>query len=79
MENCPICRQKDAVKYASAYNLDQPMQNFLKQYFPREIKQKKRENEHEQALEDIQAMTGRKYTEEQLMRMSQKHSQCQIM
>ncbi|KAI8140701.1 SPX domain-containing protein [Fennellomyces sp. T-0311] len=80
MENCPMCRQKNAVKYASAHNLDMPMQNFLKQYFPREIKQKKRDNEHEQALEDIQAMTGRKYTEEQLMRMNQEHSQqCHIM
>lgn len=46
------------------------MQNFLMMYFPKEIKQKKRENEREQAIEDVQAMTGRIYSEEQLQRMN---------
>ncbi|KAI7851059.1 SPX domain-containing protein [Circinella umbellata] len=80
MPNCPMCRHKNAVKIAGSNNLDMPMQNFLRQYFPREIKQKKKEAEREQAMEDIQAMTGRKYTEEQLMRMSQRQDhQCHIM
>ncbi|KAI9493247.1 SPX domain-containing protein [Zychaea mexicana] len=79
MANCPLCRHKNAVFVASSNNLDMPMQNFLKQYFPREIKQKKRDAEREQAMEDVQVMTGRKYTEEQLMRMSQHDQQCHIM
>ncbi|KAI9318478.1 SPX domain-containing protein, partial [Dichotomocladium elegans] len=80
MESCPLCRHPTAVKLASSLNLDIPMQNFLKLYFPKEIKQKKKENEREQAIEDVQAMTGRRYTEEELMRMHarSKHS-CYIM
>ncbi|KAF7732129.1 hypothetical protein EC973_006384 [Apophysomyces ossiformis] len=70
MTNCPMCRHPTAVKTASALNLDVPMQNFLMMYFPKEIKQKKRDNEREQAIEDVQAMTGRVYSEQQLQRMS---------
>ncbi|OAD73798.1 hypothetical protein PHYBLDRAFT_145270 [Phycomyces blakesleeanus NRRL 1555(-)] len=72
MDSCPVCRHPTAVKLASAIDLDLPRQNLLKQYFPKEIKQKRRENEREQAIEDVQAMTGRIYTEEQLMQM-QRH------
>ncbi|ORY99328.1 SPX domain-domain-containing protein [Syncephalastrum racemosum] len=70
VKDCPLCRHPGAVEQASALNLDIPMQNLLKTYFPKEIKQKKKDNEREQAIEDVQAMTGRKYTEEQLMRMN---------
>ncbi|KAJ8652182.1 hypothetical protein O0I10_012193 [Lichtheimia ornata] len=79
MDSCPLCRHPTAVKHASSLNLDVPMQNFLKLYFPREIKQKKKDNEREQAMEDIQAMTGRAYTEEQLMRMGAHNRECHIM
>lgn len=79
MDSCPLCRHPTAVKHASSLNLDVPMQNFLKLYFPREIKQKKKDNEREQAIEDIQAMTGRAYTEEQLMRMGAHNKDCHIM
>ncbi|KAL0083653.1 SPX domain-containing protein [Phycomyces blakesleeanus] len=80
MDSCPVCRHPTAVKLASAIDLDLPRQNLLKQYFPKEIKQKRRENEREQAIEDVQAMTGRIYTEEQLMQM-QRHpnGKCSIM
>ncbi|KAI8370410.1 SPX domain-containing protein [Radiomyces spectabilis] len=81
MDSCPLCRYPNAVRSASAMNLDESMQNFLKTYFPREIKQKKKDNEREQAIEDIQTFTGRAYTEEQLMRMNRQHEQnkCLIM
>jgi transcription elongation factor Elf1 len=81
MDSCPLCRHPTAVRSATALNLDESLQNFLKLYFPQEIKEKKRENEREQAIEDVQAMTGKKYTEEQLMRMNQNQSdtKCNIM
>ncbi|KAI9470040.1 MAG: SPX domain-containing protein [Benjaminiella poitrasii] len=71
MASCPLCRHPTAVQSATALNLDESLQNFLKMYFPQEIKEKKRENEREQAIEDVQAMTGKRYTEEQLLRMNQ--------
>jgi E3 ubiquitin-protein ligase BAH len=49
MYNCPICRQEDAVGNADANNLDQALQNFMLLYFPKEIKEKRKENEQEQA------------------------------
>lgn len=80
MHSCPLCRHPTAIKTATALNLDEGLQNFLKLYFPIEIKDKKRDNEREQAIEDVQAMTGKKYTEEQLLRMSQQaDSKCHIM
>lgn len=47
--NCPICRQEHAVGNADAHNLDQTLQNFMLLYFPKEIKEKRKENEREQA------------------------------
>ncbi|CAO3593225.1 unnamed protein product [Absidia cylindrospora] len=80
MNSCPMCRHPSAVQTASALNLDEPLQNFLLMYFPKEIKQKKRENEREQAIEDVEAFTGRAYTPEQIARMSQDNNQnCTIM
>lgn len=79
MSSCPLCRHPTAVETATALNLDEGLQNFLKLYFPKEIKDKKRDNEREQAIEDVQAMTGRKYTEEQLMRMNSSDNKCLVM
>jgi len=62
MLNCPICRAKRAVGNADANNLDQSLQNLMQTYFSREIKEKRRENEREQAILDCQAVTGRQYT-----------------
>lgn len=76
MDSCPMCRHPTAVRDATALNLDESLQNFLKLYFPREIKDKKRDNEREQAIEDVQAMTGKRYSEEQLLRMSQSSNCC---
>lgn len=80
MDNCPLCRHRDAVKAATTLNLDVPLQNLMRLYFPREVKEKRKDNQREQAIEDIQAMTGRVYTQEQIMRMSRRdRSQCHIM
>ncbi|CAO3589198.1 unnamed protein product [Absidia cylindrospora] len=47
--DCPICRMEMAVGNADANNLDKELQEFLLLYFPREIKEKRRDNELEQA------------------------------
>lgn len=49
MYDCPICRQQHAVGNADANNLDQTLQTFMLLYFPKEIKEKRKENELEQA------------------------------
>lgn len=49
MYDCPICRQQHAVGNADAHNLDQTLQTFMLLYFPKEIKEKRKENELEQA------------------------------
>lgn len=48
--DCPICRKEHAVGNADANNLDQKLQDFLLLYFPKEIKERRRENELEQAI-----------------------------
>ncbi|KAJ2964817.1 hypothetical protein NQZ79_g363 [Umbelopsis isabellina] len=78
MHNCPVCRHKDAVRLAGADQLDTELQNIITTYFPKEIKEKRRENEREQAIEDVQAMTGRVYSPEQLQRMENQR-ECAIM
>lgn len=47
--DCPLCRLEMAVGNADANNLDKELQEFLLLYFPREIKEKRRDNEQEQA------------------------------
>ncbi|KAH8555246.1 SPX domain-containing protein [Umbelopsis sp. PMI_123] len=80
MPNCPVCRHKDAVRLAGADQLDVQLENTIATYFPKEIKEKRKENELEQAIEDVQAMTGRVYSPEQLQRMqSENHRGCIIM
>ncbi|KAI9365763.1 SPX domain-containing protein [Pilaira anomala] len=56
MYDCPICRKKHAVGNADAHNLDQTLQSFMLLYFPKEIKEKRKENEQEQATIDKQNM-----------------------
>ncbi|ORZ20260.1 SPX domain-domain-containing protein [Absidia repens] len=78
--SCPMCRHPTAVQTASALNLDASLQRFLLLYFPKEIKQKKIENEREQAIEDFEAITGRSYSPEQLARMARGNNRnCRIM
>ncbi|KAI8070925.1 SPX domain-containing protein [Gongronella butleri] len=80
MAACPLCRHDTAVRQASALNLDESLQKFMLQYFPKEIKQKKRENEREQAIEDVELFTGRKFTPDQVARMTREQEKsCIIM
>jgi hypothetical protein len=62
MLNCPVCRAEKAVANADATNLDIGLQNLMQTYFAREIKEKRKENEREQAIIDCQAIIGRQYT-----------------
>ncbi|KAF8937514.1 hypothetical protein BGZ47_009027 [Haplosporangium gracile] len=63
MVHCPICRQTNSVYEADASNLDVSMMNFLKLYFPKEIKEKRKESSKEQAVEEMEALTGRRFTD----------------
>ncbi|KAG0243468.1 SPX domain-containing protein [Mortierella sp. GBAus27b] len=63
MVHCPICRQTNSVQDADASNLDVAMMNFMKLYFPKEIKEKRKDSSREQAQEEMQALTGRRWTE----------------
>ncbi|KAJ2470827.1 hypothetical protein EV174_006053 [Coemansia sp. RSA 2320] len=56
MFNCPVCRCKDAIYNASVANIDQALLNFLKLYFPKEIKEKQREIQHEITEEETGAI-----------------------
>ncbi|KAG0294570.1 hypothetical protein BGZ96_000918 [Linnemannia gamsii] len=62
MVHCPVCRQTNSVQEADASNLDVSMMNFLKLYFPKEIKEKRKESSKEQAVEEMEALTGRQFT-----------------
>ncbi|CAO3565762.1 unnamed protein product [Mortierella alpina] len=63
MVHCPICRQTNSVVEADASNLDVAMMNFLKLYFPKEIKEKRKESSREQAAEEMEAFTGQRWSE----------------
>lgn len=52
---CPICRG-DVVLKADSSNLDVGLWNFLRQYFPKEAREKQMENEKEVALEQFRVM-----------------------
>ncbi|RKP27848.1 hypothetical protein SYNPS1DRAFT_6196, partial [Syncephalis pseudoplumigaleata] len=47
MQDCPVCRHPKAVSEAYADQLDTPLMNMLALYFPRELKQKKKDNDRE--------------------------------
>ncbi|KAI8575994.1 hypothetical protein K450DRAFT_258860 [Umbelopsis ramanniana AG] len=78
MPNCPVCRKANAVRFAGADQLDVELETKITTYFPKEIKEKRKDNDREQAIEDVQAMTGRKYSPEQLQRMQNERG-CIIM
>ncbi|KAF9112379.1 hypothetical protein BGX27_003455 [Mortierella sp. AM989] len=63
MIHCPVCREFNSVKEADASNLDVSMLNFLKLYFPKEISEKRKEASREAAEEEMEALTGRRWTE----------------
>ncbi|KAJ2425513.1 hypothetical protein GGF41_002396, partial [Coemansia sp. RSA 2531] len=47
MFNCPVCRSKDAIYKAGVTNVDQALLNFLKLYFPKEVKERQRDIQQE--------------------------------
>ncbi|KAG0086611.1 hypothetical protein BGZ93_006736 [Podila epicladia] len=63
MVNCPVCRQHNSVMDADASNLDMSLMNFLKLYFPKEIKEKRKDSSREQAAEEMEAITGQRWTD----------------
>ncbi|KAF9424665.1 hypothetical protein BGZ94_007991 [Podila epigama] len=63
MTNCPVCRQSNSVLDADASNLDVSMMNFMKLYFPKEIKEKRKDSSREQAAEEMEAITGQRWSE----------------
>ncbi|ORY02714.1 hypothetical protein K493DRAFT_207875 [Basidiobolus meristosporus CBS 931.73] len=56
IHDCPLCRAPDSVTEANTGNLDVPRMNFMKLYFPREIKAKQKEIDYEQAKEDVKVI-----------------------
>lgn len=54
---CPMCRRQ-CVLSADSGNLDMGLYNFLTQYFPKEVKVKQAENEHEVAMEHWKNIHG---------------------
>ncbi|KAJ3299116.1 ATP-binding cassette sub- A member 1 [Borealophlyctis nickersoniae] len=56
VRNCPVCRAPDAVHSADQGNLDVALMNFLKLYFPREVKAKADASATERAAEEVGAI-----------------------
>ncbi|KAL8810124.1 MAG: hypothetical protein Q9223_003789 [Gallowayella weberi] len=48
--HCPLCRG-DVVMQADSVNLDLALMNFLKTFFPVEVKQKQKENERDSGID----------------------------
>ncbi|KAG0026406.1 hypothetical protein BGZ82_009480 [Podila clonocystis] len=63
MVHCPVCRQNNSVLDADASNLDVSLMNFLKLYFPKEIKEKRKDSSREQAAEEMEAITGQRWSD----------------
>ncbi|KAF9916915.1 hypothetical protein BX616_002447 [Lobosporangium transversale] len=63
MIHCPICRGPNTVLDADASNLDTSLMSFMELYFPKEIKEKRKESGREQAMEEMEAITGRHWTD----------------
>ncbi|KAJ2798157.1 hypothetical protein H4R20_004921 [Coemansia guatemalensis] len=56
MFDCPICRSKNAVYNAGIQNVDKALLNFLKLYFPKDIKAKQREIQQDISEEETRAI-----------------------
>lgn len=58
MRACPMCRAPHAVERVTTNNLDVARMNFLKLYFPNEIKMKAKDSSKEKASEDMLKIFG---------------------
>jgi hypothetical protein len=54
---CPLCRSQ-VVLLANKDSLDMTLMRFMKDWFPKEVKEKQRENEREIAHEHAGAIVG---------------------
>ncbi|KAJ2721710.1 hypothetical protein GGI07_003766 [Coemansia sp. Benny D115] len=54
--DCPVCRAKDAIYKAGVSNIDNALLNFLKLYFPREVKEKQRDIQQEISRDEAQVI-----------------------
>ncbi|KAG0373757.1 hypothetical protein BGX24_011275 [Mortierella sp. AD032] len=61
--HCPICRHPNSILNARGINLDVSMMKFMRLYFPKEVKEKQIESNREQAAEEMEAVTGLRWTE----------------
>lgn len=55
-DDCPLCRAPGAVKTADRRNMDEESEKYLQTWFPREVKEKSKDNEKERRKEDLEAM-----------------------
>ncbi|KAJ1648409.1 hypothetical protein LPJ64_000358 [Coemansia asiatica] len=56
--DCPVCRAKNAIYRAGVSNIDNALLNFLKLYFPREVKEKQRDIQQEISHEETRAIVA---------------------
>ncbi|KAJ2776881.1 hypothetical protein H4R18_005448 [Coemansia javaensis] len=56
--DCPVCRARGAVYRASVANLDYALLNFLKLYFPREIRERQRDIQQDISDDDSRAVVA---------------------
>lgn len=55
-DDCPLCRAPGAVKTADRHNMDEQADKYLQTWFPREVKEKTKENEKDRRQEELEAM-----------------------
>ncbi|WVR09317.1 hypothetical protein IAU60_006382 [Kwoniella sp. DSM 27419] len=56
-DECPLCRSK-VILLADKNSLDMTVMNFMKEWFPKEVKEKQKENELEMAVEQGRAKSA---------------------
>ncbi|PWZ00288.1 hypothetical protein BCV70DRAFT_190265 [Testicularia cyperi] len=54
--DCPLCRAPDAVKTADKDNMDEEADKYLQLWFPKEVKEKTKENEKDRRQEELEAL-----------------------
>ncbi|TKY84847.1 hypothetical protein EX895_005927 [Sporisorium graminicola] len=55
-DDCPLCRAPSVVKTADRRNMDEDADKYLQTWFPREVKEKSKDNEKDRRQEDLEAL-----------------------
>lgn len=55
-DDCPLCRAPGVVKSADKRNMDEESDKYLQTWFPREVKEKSKDNEKERRAEELEAL-----------------------